>query len=526
MNTPPASALVHVCDAVARDPEPLLTLSQRARTLCELRSLDRSTRLQVDGSSLPALSAKFAPPSRRSRATSVPDMADIARMTDGSLRALASDLGLGGLQGRRLPRASLVQCMVDLSAWMLVIMPIKQELADGRIRVMNTKIAMETYRLRRADLPHGLPYRPRTMRLDDIIDAALRRHGGQRGLVAYDARVHRTAERRAETIAQRARRLSDVAAASEGEEEDGDRSAAMAEADLLVHCYTRRGGAERLRAARSAVADFTLARRARRALFQALPWPSADSRAARLLIEGGVAGDAAEAYIASGIDADRAVVEAISERWLELLRLWEGAALLAHAPGDCVEDALAACPRASEAAQELVHDGDPEAAETWRRAWDATAAPLHAAAEARNAQLPTFASCPRRVSREALARKASSVYVAKFSTREPPERMADAAEAEAMLEEVVLAQITAHATKVCSGADLRAFPPRQVMQAAKRACSEQPTAVSAYEWTLAEMRRTYPFAGKTCANEECKNTPARACEHRRCRRCCEGCAVH
>jgi LRP1 type putative zinc finger protein len=508
----PSSVLEHVSEATVADREPLFSLSHRVRTLLALRSVDRSLRDTVDRRSLPALmvSEDLVPANARGPSyRHSNDLEHLAGLTDVALRSLAYTLGHRPA-GQQTRRPELITWLRASPPSRFALLPLKGALQEQRRKWMGITVAMESYHLRRSDLPQNL----RPPRLDDVIDAALRRHGSSLRMAEYRHKTTMASLRRSATLALRARRTAEVEAAPQ--DELGDWEVGVAEANAPVSAYVRLGGEARLAAARAAIEAHVSAIRSRRVWIRAQPLH-------RMLVlapaglDLSAASDAADTYVALGTDTDRMLVETTSARVDELERAWGGAPLL-----EGVSGALR-CPHAAAAANELVHDGDASATETLRSAWDALAGPAAALAATHNA--PLAPCCPRRIPDELLAAQVRARY-SSSSFSEPA----------ALLERALAERKRAHVEGAVRSYPLCAARSEIVAAAATRAFDEQPTASAAADWTRAEVRKIDPLFDATCANPECANRPARKCPWKRCRTCCKsddsggvragGCPVH
>jgi hypothetical protein len=228
----PLAALLGVSLVFVTDPEPLLTLSQRTRTLMSLASTCHELYEVVWRVALPRLqaaalsgclprpykSSALPPKPPRPGAAGPEDnrhrealtLAGLARATDTEVRGLHCALLPGAMATSANQAWSRVQ-VVDSLLWCAGerqrrLAPLWAELAWRRSALITRSAARFGYRLRvdqvRA-LPSAAEARSSNVRDEDAADAALARHGGAAALAAYDAAQREAARRRAVAVQRR-----------------------------------------------------------------------------------------------------------------------------------------------------------------------------------------------------------------------------------------------------------------------------------------------------------------------------------
>ena len=248
----PRAALMHVCLCIATDPEPLLTLSARLRTLMALSGVDRAMRIDVHAVAVPALVESFVPIAqvRRHKSTTRPTTETLVRESDAGVRKIASDtqcrspLSEVGFSRRKM----LVDRLLEVSAsdvmWALV--PVKAELRKLRsMSIRSLAEARSVYRLRAKDL---VGFTRGGLLCEDLADIALARHGSWANMQRAKKTADEIARKRAMTISDAAARRRELSEAH-GVAAWQRAIAVCPELGAAETCYVRHGGDERRAAA-------------------------------------------------------------------------------------------------------------------------------------------------------------------------------------------------------------------------------------------------------------------------------------
>ena len=317
----PRLALMHVCMSIASDPEPLLSLSMRLRTLLSLAAIDRETREVVVTLALPCLEDASVPSEDRARhkAAERPTLARLAYVSDHKLFRLREDMCaapsgwfMGAVKGRR--RAT-VDRILDAAERFWALIPLKAELRRRRADLLTAKQARVQFRLRPADIGPGS-----ALHREDLLDAALRRHGSTAALERHDAAIRTSAERRCATAILRAARREELRASSGLVQSDWlQLIASRVDVVDLVRVYERKGVAPARDAALAIVALAAGELDARRTELRSLPWPSQAWLVPRDVTL------ARQEYIAFASESALATVHDTSARWTHVLDVWAGA---------------------------------------------------------------------------------------------------------------------------------------------------------------------------------------------------------
>jgi hypothetical protein len=328
----PRLAMMHVCMSIASDPEPLLSLSMRLRTLLNLAAVDRETREVVVALALPCLEDASVPSDDRARhkAAKRPTLARLAYVSDHKLFRLrevmcAAPSGwfMGAADGRR--RAT-VDRILDAAERFWALIPLKAELRRRRSDLLTAKQARMQFRLRPADIAAcaqlavaaGMP--GLGMRREDLLDAALRRHGSTAALERHDAAIRTSAERRCATAVLRAARREDLRTSSGLVQADWlQLMASRVDVVDLVRVFERKGVVPAREAALAVVALAAGELDARRTELRSLPWPPQ-----AWLVRSAVT-MARQEYIAFASESALATVHETSARWTHVLEVWAGA---------------------------------------------------------------------------------------------------------------------------------------------------------------------------------------------------------
>lgn len=222
--TLPRAVLLHVCVCVATDPEPLLTLDARMRSLAALAGTDRELRRDVYAVAIPQIVERFVPvaEARRHSRRVRPTLESLARETDGRVAAIAGvstglccrlssgdeRRALGDLtnlpQERKTAgwRAEMVDGILEVSAsdarWALV--PVKREMCRRAALRIAAGEARRRYRLSERDMEELARAGRPPYALDEVYRVALARHGSTRALERREEAIRETSRKRAETM--------------------------------------------------------------------------------------------------------------------------------------------------------------------------------------------------------------------------------------------------------------------------------------------------------------------------------------
>jgi hypothetical protein len=268
----PRIVVMLVCMAVAEDPEPLLSLSARLRTLGALSQTDRDTRDIVRRMAMPLLIEAFVPVADRHRhgKAHVPSVESLVHRSDQKVDRMQHDLCC---VPTRMPaiemhaRRATVNRILETARSFWHLVPLKRELRRRCNEVMTTKRACAEFRLRRADLATSP-----TMRREDLLGVALARHGSAAALAKLDASMRASVARRVEARGLNAGRREDLEAASGNPADWRMLLAVRVELVEAVRAFARTGHSSKRAAALAVFACDMTGVAARRAEVDALPW--------------------------------------------------------------------------------------------------------------------------------------------------------------------------------------------------------------------------------------------------------------
>ena len=306
----PRVAIMLVCLAVANDPEPLLSLSMRLRTLGALSRIDRDTRDVVKGLALPQLEEAFAPVADRHRYARAepPTLETLARRSDRRVMLMQHELcccvpaGAAG-QPDLKPRSSAIDRILEVAARFWHLVSLKRELRRRRGVCMKAAAAIAELRLRRADVA-ACP----TMRREELLDAALARHGSSAGLARADAALRTAAVKRTEARDLKAGRRAELEAASGAPQDWKMLLAVRVELVEAVRAYAQTGAQAKRAAALDLFSRDMVGVAARRAEIEAMPWPPIERRSVTVRL-------ATEEYALYAGESDLASLTAASASW-------------------------------------------------------------------------------------------------------------------------------------------------------------------------------------------------------------------
>ena len=331
----PATALAIICDRIARDPEPLLSLSSRVMTLLALRRVDTEARDAVSHHGIRMLSGKDE------REVIAPSAEVLARASDVEIRRLEhyySTWERGRSTAARPLAVERLLALGDGDGALLKLCWLRKALRSRESHTITASSARVKYRLSKEDLE---ALGPSPYLVDFVLDAAIRRHGSSARMAARDAGIMLSSERRAATIAMRSSRRIGLWAGEFFEgvaEEDltllrGSLSSSPSsslpdekeEEATAIERYARSGADADLASARALLDAALAAMKARRLELstEAQPWPAHELR----LVPPEVT-RAYTNYVLKGGQDDKEAVLGCSARWSEVLELWKDAPLL------------------------------------------------------------------------------------------------------------------------------------------------------------------------------------------------------